>query len=56
MIAGALGVRAKRTEEEKRYDKVVRENERKRREREREEERAREVRKEEARKGVWEDG
>lgn len=57
MIAGALGVRApKRTEEQRKYDKAVRENERKRREREREEEVEKERRREEARRGVWEDG
>lgn len=56
MIAGALGVRApKRTEEERAYDRAVREREVKRREREREEqERAREER-ERAKAAVWED-
>ncbi|KAF2688185.1 hypothetical protein K458DRAFT_428928 [Lentithecium fluviatile CBS 122367] len=56
LIAGALGVRApKRTEEEREYDRVVREKERRRRD----EERAREAREreeaEERKRRVWED-
>ncbi|EUC29767.1 hypothetical protein COCCADRAFT_29212 [Bipolaris zeicola 26-R-13] len=56
MIAGALGVRApRRTEEEREYDRVMREKERKRRteekEREKREAEAREARK----KAVWDD-
>ena len=56
LIAGALGVRApKRTEEEREYDRVMREKERKRRteekEREKREAEAREARK----KAVWDD-
>ncbi|EOA86887.1 uncharacterized protein SETTUDRAFT_171206 [Exserohilum turcica Et28A] len=56
MIAGALGVRApKRTDEEREYDRAMREKERRRRaeekEREKKEEDAREARK----KAVWDD-
>lgn len=56
MIAGALGLRApKQTEEQKAYDKAIREKERKRRE----EEKAAEAKKQEeaakARAAIWED-
>ncbi|USP76075.1 hypothetical protein yc1106_03349 [Curvularia clavata] len=56
MIAGALGVRApRRTEEEREYDRVMREKERKRRAEEKEREK-REIEEKEARKrAVWED-
>jgi hypothetical protein len=56
MIAGALGVRApKRTEEEREFDRVVREKERKRRAEEKgREEREREEA-ERRKKAVWED-
>lgn len=37
MIAAALGVRVKMTEEQRQYEKAIRETEKKRREREREE-------------------
>lgn len=56
MIASALGMRApKQTEEQKAYDKAVREKERKRREEEKERERVREEERERARQAVWDD-
>ncbi|KAF2083578.1 hypothetical protein K490DRAFT_60351 [Saccharata proteae CBS 121410] len=56
LIAGGLGVRApKRTEEEREYDRAVREKERKRREREREEKEKERRREELAKKSVWDD-
>ena len=56
LIAGALGVRApKRTEEEKEYDRAMKEKERKRRAEEREREK-REAEEKEARKqAIWDD-
>lgn len=55
MISHALGIRpAKRTEEQRVYDRAVRENERRRIAREREEEAARKAAEEEAKKSVWE--
>ncbi|KAL9638309.1 MAG: hypothetical protein Q9164_001637 [Protoblastenia rupestris] len=56
MIAGALGVKSpKLTEEQKLYEKAVRDKERKRIEGEREDVRRREREKEEARKAVWDE-
>ncbi|KAI0396378.1 hypothetical protein F5Y17DRAFT_118435 [Xylariaceae sp. FL0594] len=56
MIAGALGLRAPRmTEEQKAYDRAVREKERKRREEERESERKRKEEAERAKAAVWYD-
>jgi hypothetical protein len=56
MIAGALGVRApKKTEEQKEYERAVREKERRRKEREGEERRREEEERERARKSVWSD-
>ncbi|KAI1379417.1 hypothetical protein F4677DRAFT_331589 [Hypoxylon crocopeplum] len=56
MIASALGVRApKPTEEQKAYDRSVRESERKRREAEREAEKKRLQEAEKARAAIWED-
>ena len=56
MIAGALGIRApKKTEEERAYERAVREKEVKRREREKAEEKEREEERERARRSVWED-
>jgi hypothetical protein len=56
LIAGALGVRApRRTEEEREYDKAMREKERKRRNEEKEKERLDKERAEERRRAVWED-
>ncbi|KAL9130605.1 MAG: hypothetical protein Q9217_001265 [Psora testacea] len=56
MIAGALGVKSpKMTEEQRRYEKVVREKERKRIEGARDEEQRREREKEEARRAVWDE-
>ncbi|KAF2143595.1 uncharacterized protein K452DRAFT_350061 [Aplosporella prunicola CBS 121167] len=56
LIAGALGVRApKRTEEEREFDRAVREKERKRREREREDREREREREESAKRSVWED-
>lgn len=56
LIAGALGVRApKRTEEEREYDRVVREKEKKRREEERDRERREKEEAERRKKAVWED-
>ncbi|KAI1306879.1 hypothetical protein F5Y03DRAFT_394315 [Xylaria venustula] len=56
MIASALGVRApKQTEEQKAYDRAVREKERKKREEEREAERRRAQEAEKAKAAVWND-
>ncbi|KAL8382680.1 hypothetical protein RB595_006456 [Gaeumannomyces hyphopodioides] len=56
MIASALGVKVPRqTEEQKAYDKAMREKERKRREDEREAERKRLEEAENAKRAVWED-
>ncbi|KAF2630962.1 hypothetical protein BU25DRAFT_428734 [Macroventuria anomochaeta] len=56
MIAGALGVRApKRTEEEREYDRAMREKERKRRGEERERERREAEEREARKKAVWDD-
>ncbi len=54
LIAGALGVRApKRTEEQRQYDKAVRESERKKRDKAREEERREIEEAERAKKEIW---
>ncbi|KAI0828079.1 hypothetical protein F5Y06DRAFT_283449 [Hypoxylon sp. FL0890] len=56
MIASALGVRApKPTEEQRAYDRAVREKERKRREEEREAEKKRQEEAERAKAAIWED-
>ncbi|KAI1816918.1 hypothetical protein GGS20DRAFT_133056 [Poronia punctata] len=56
MIASALGVRAPRmTEEQRAYDRALREKERKRREEEREAERKRKEEAERARAAMWDD-
>ncbi|KAI1430243.1 hypothetical protein F5Y12DRAFT_12561 [Xylaria sp. FL1777] len=56
MIASALGVRApKQTEEQKAYDRAVREKERKKREEEREAERRRAQETEKAKAAMWND-
>jgi hypothetical protein len=56
LIAGALGVRApKRTDEEREYDKAMREKERKRRTEERERERREQEETEARKKAVWDD-
>ncbi|KAI6087992.1 hypothetical protein F4821DRAFT_98282 [Hypoxylon rubiginosum] len=56
MIASALGVRAPRaTEEQRAYDRAVREKERKRREEEREAERKRKEEAERAKAAIWDD-
>ncbi|KAI8624501.1 hypothetical protein F5Y19DRAFT_312112 [Xylariaceae sp. FL1651] len=56
MIASALGVRApKQTEEQKAYDRAVREKERKKREEEREAERRRMEEAEKAKAAMWDD-
>jgi hypothetical protein len=56
MIASALGMRApKPTEEQRAYDKAVREKERKRREEEKERERKREEEIARARQAIWDD-
>ncbi|KAI1646065.1 hypothetical protein F4815DRAFT_444656 [Daldinia loculata] len=56
MIASALGVRAPRpTEEQRAYDRAVREKERKRREEEREAEKRRREEAERAKVAIWED-
>ncbi|EHA54984.1 hypothetical protein MCOR27_005846 [Pyricularia oryzae] len=56
MIASALGVKVpKQTEEQKAYDKAMREKERKRREEERELEKKRLEEAEKAKKAIWED-
>ena len=55
MIAAGLGVRApRRTEEERRYDKVLAENERRKRDSERERARKVEAEREKARRDMWE--
>ena len=56
MIASALGMRApKATDEQRAYDRAVREKERKRREEEKEKERLREEEAVKARQAVWDD-
>ncbi|KAK4126309.1 hypothetical protein N657DRAFT_643102 [Parathielavia appendiculata] len=56
MIASALGMRApKPTEEQRAYDRAVREKERKRREEEKERERKREEEVAKARQAIWDD-
>lgn len=56
MISSALGMKApKQTEEQRAYDRAVRENERKRREEEKERERKREEEAAKARQAVWGD-
>ncbi|KAI0445895.1 hypothetical protein F4803DRAFT_505857 [Xylaria telfairii] len=56
MIASALGVRApKATEEQRAYDRAVREKERKKREEDREAERRRKEEAEKAKAAVWDD-
>lgn len=56
LIAGALGVRApKRTEEEREYDKAMREKEKKRRDEERDRERKEKEAAEARKRSVWED-
>ncbi len=56
MIASALGVKVpKRTEEEKAYDKAIREKERRRREEEKEHEKRREEEAAKAKQAAWED-
>ncbi|KAF1955775.1 hypothetical protein CC80DRAFT_548844 [Byssothecium circinans] len=56
LIAGALGVRApKRTDEEREYDRVMREKERKRRDDERNRKKMEEQVAEERKRAVWED-
>jgi hypothetical protein len=56
MIAGALGVRApKRTEEQKEYDKAVKEKELKRREKEKEEKAQEQAEKERQKQAIWDD-
>nr|CEG04234.1 unnamed protein product [Fusarium clavum] len=56
MIAAGLGLKApKQTEEQKAYQRSVREQERKKREQEREEERKRQAETEKAKAAVWDD-
>ncbi|KAH6613970.1 hypothetical protein C7974DRAFT_67614 [Boeremia exigua] len=56
MIAGALGIRApKRTEEEREFDRAMREKERKRRNEEREREKKEGEEREARKKAVWDD-
>ncbi|RMZ72590.1 ubiquitin smt3 [Pyrenophora seminiperda CCB06] len=56
LIAGALGVRApKRTDEEREYDRVMREKERKRRAEEKEKEKRETEAREARKKAVWDD-
>lgn len=56
LIAGALGVRApKRTEEEREYDRAMREKERKRRTEEKEREKREAEEREARKKAVWDD-
>lgn len=56
MIAGALGVRApRRTEEEREYDRAMRDKERKRRDAEREKEKLEQQAAEDRKRSVWED-
>lgn len=54
LIAGALGVKVKKTEEGVRYEKAVREKEKKRRERVKEEEGRAEREAEDSKRAVWE--
>ncbi|KAK4112187.1 hypothetical protein N656DRAFT_798533 [Canariomyces notabilis] len=56
MIASALGMKApKQTEEQRAYDRAIREKERKRREEEKERERQKEEEAARARQAIWED-
>lgn len=56
LIAGALGVRApRRTEEEREYDRAMREKEKKRRNEERERERRETAEREARKKAIWDD-
>lgn len=56
LIVGALGLKApKKTEEQRAYDRAVREKEMRRRNREKEEEERRRVEAERAKASVWED-
>lgn len=56
MIASALGVKApKLTDEQKAYDRALREKERKKRELEKEEEKKRQAEAEKAKIAIWED-
>ena len=56
LIAGALGVRApRRTEEEREYDRAMRDKERKRRDEEREREKKEKQAAEDRKRAVWED-
>ena len=56
MIAGALGMRTpKRTEEQRQYDKAMREKEIKRKEREKEERKREEAERERAKAAMWDD-
>lgn len=56
LIAGALGVKApKRTEEQRQYDKAVKETERKRRDREKEDRKREEEERVRARAAVWDE-
>ncbi|KAH6856730.1 hypothetical protein B0I37DRAFT_368191 [Chaetomium sp. MPI-CAGE-AT-0009] len=56
MIASALGMRAPRpTEEQRAYDRAVREKEKKRREEEKEQERLKEEAAAKARQAIWDD-
>jgi hypothetical protein len=56
MIAAGLGVRApKRTEEEKEFDRAMREKERKRRAEEKEKEKRETEEREKRKKAVWDD-
>jgi len=55
MIAGALGIRApKKTDEQKAYDRAIKEGEMTRRENEREEKRKLEEEREKAKRAIWE--
>jgi len=54
LIAGALGVKApRRTEEQRAYDKAMRDKEEKKRTAEREQKRADEERRERAKRDIW---
>ena len=56
LIAGALGVRApRRTEEEREFDRAMRDKERKRRAEEREREKREAEEREQRKKAIWED-
>ncbi|KAB5572086.1 hypothetical protein GE09DRAFT_656756 [Coniochaeta sp. 2T2.1] len=56
MIAAGLGLKVpKQTEEQKAYDRAVREKERKRRQQEREEQKRKEAELEKAKQAIWED-